>query len=50
MRKRVFLPRRILFDTDGGCALLCDDIEDRDEGIAVCIMPGKCVMDQSDYL
>ncbi|MCR4598630.1 MAG: hypothetical protein K5678_06330 [Acetatifactor sp.] len=48
--KTRFSPRRLLFDTDGGCALLCDDIEDRDEGIAVCILPEKCVMDQSDYL
>ena len=42
--------RRLLFDTDGGCALLCNDAEDEDEGIAVCILPDKCVMDQSDYL
>ncbi len=45
-----FTPRRLLFDTDGGCALLCNDMEDADEGIAVCILPDKCVMDQSDYL
>ena len=45
-----FSPRRLLFDTDGGCALLCDDALDMDEGIAVCIIPEKCIMDQSDYL
>ena len=45
-----FMPRRLLFDTDGGCALLCNDAEDEDEGIAVCILPQRCVMDQSDYL
>jgi DNA polymerase III gamma/tau subunit len=27
-----------------------DDAEDEDEGIAVCIIPNQCVMDQSDYL
>ena len=48
--KTRFSPRRLLFDTDGGCALLCDDVEDEDEGIAVCIIPNQCVMDQSDYL
>ncbi len=48
--KTRFSPRRLLFDTDGGCALLCDDAEDEDEGIAVCIIPNQCVMDQSDYL
>ena len=48
--KTRFSPRRLLFDTDGGCALLCNDAEDEDEGIAVCILPDKCVMDQSDYL
>lgn len=36
--------------TDGGFALLCNDAEDEDEGIAVCILPQRCVMDQSDYL
>jgi hypothetical protein len=48
--KERFKPRRLLFDTDGGCALLCADAQDLDEGIAVCILPEKCVMDQSDYL
>ncbi len=45
-----FSPRRLLFDTDGGCALFCNDAEDADEGIAVCILPDQCMMDQSDYL
>lgn len=45
-----FSPRRLLFDTEGGCALLCSDTDDMDEGIAVCILPDKCIMDQSDYL
>ena len=48
--KTRFSPRRLLYDTDGGCALLCNDAEDVDEGIAVCIIPNQCVMEQSDYL
>ena len=48
--KTRFKPRHLLFDTDGGCALLCNDAEDEDEGIAVCILPEKGVMYQSDYL
>lgn len=45
-----FTPTSLYFDRDGGCALLCDDFQDDDEGIAVCIMPEKCVIEQSDYL
>lgn len=45
-----FSPRRLLFNYFGGCALLCDDESDLDEGIAVCILPEKCVEYQSDYL
>ena len=45
-----FVPASLYFDREGGCALLCDDADDLDEGIAVCIMPEKCIVDQSDYL
>ena len=45
-----FVPASLYFDRGGGCALLCDDADDLDEGIAVCIMPEKCIVDQSDYL
>ena len=45
-----FSPRTLLFKIDGGCALLCDDEKDLDEGIAVCILPDKCVEYQSNYL
>lgn len=45
-----FIPTSLHFDREGGCALLCDDVRDEDEGIAVCIMPEKCVVEQSDYL
>ena len=45
-----FIPSSLHFDREGSCALLCDDVKEPDEGIAVCILPEKCVMDQSDYL
>ncbi len=45
-----FTPASLCFDREGGCALLCDDAKDLDEGIAVCILPEKCVLEQSDYL
>ena len=45
-----FTPSSLYFDRDGGCALLCDDEQDLDEGIAVCILPEKSVEYQSDYL
>ena len=45
-----FSPRTLLFKKNGSCALLCDDEQDLDEGIAVCILPEKSVEYQSDYL
>ena len=45
-----FSPRRLLFTVSGECALLCDDAEDEDEGIAVCLLPEKTVEYQSDFL
>ena len=45
-----FTPTALHFDREGGCALLCDDEEDADDGIAVCIIPEKCVVSQDDYL
>ncbi len=45
-----FSPRTLLFKKNGSCALLCDDKQDLDEGIAVCILPEKSVEYQSDYL
>ena len=39
-----------LFGRDGECALLCDDSEEPDEGIAVCIYPTEIIMSQDDYL
>ena len=45
-----FTPRTLVFKKKGVCALLCDDAEDPDDGIAVCIIPQKKVMYQDDFL
>lgn len=45
-----FTPRTLLFKQDGSYALLCDDEEDWDDGVAVCISPDEKVMFQDDYL
>jgi hypothetical protein len=45
-----FVPRTLLFQRDGGYALLLDDKEDVDSGIAVCLAPKVVVMSQDEYL
>ena len=45
-----FEPRTLLFGRDGSCALLCDDKDEEDEGIAVCLLPEEKVVSQDDYL
>lgn len=45
-----FEPKTLFFDRDGSCALLCDDREEPDEGIAVCLMPQEKVLSQDEYL
>ena len=45
-----FTPRTLLFNRDGGYALLLDDNQDEDDGIAVCIAPKIEVMSQDEYL
>lgn len=45
-----FHPRTLLFERDGEYALLCDDREDPDGGIAVILAPERKVMSQDDYL
>ena len=45
-----FKPRTLLFERDGGYALLCDDVCDLDGGIAVTLSPEQCVVSQDDYL
>lgn len=48
--KTRFLPKTLLFRRDGVCAMLCDDSEDPDNGIAVCIIPEMKIMLQDDFL
>lgn len=45
-----FVPRTLLFEEDGTYALLCDDKEEPDDGIAVCLVPETKIMSQDDYL
>lgn len=45
-----FSPRTLLFEREGGYALLCDDREDPDGGIAVILAPEHKIMSQDDYL
>lgn len=47
---RRFKPRTLLFERDGGYALLCDDAADPDDGIAVVLSPEQRVLSQDDYL
>lgn len=45
-----FVPRTLLFQRNGSYALLLDDSEDEDEGIAVCLAPTATIVSQSEYL
>lgn len=45
-----FIPRTLLFQRNGSYALLLDDNEDEDEGIAVCLAPAATIVSQSEYL
>ena len=45
-----FTPRTLLFQQDGSYALLCDDEEDWDDGVAVCMSPEAKIEFQDDYL
>ncbi len=45
-----FEPKTLFFDRDGSYALLCDDREEPDEGIAVCLAPQEVVLSQDEYL
>lgn len=45
-----FVPRTLLFERDGSYALLCDDHEMPDEGVAVCLAPMEQIVSQDDYL
>ena len=45
-----FIPAVLLFNQDGSFALLCDDADDPEDGIAVCLKPSECVMSTDEYL
>jgi hypothetical protein len=45
-----FTPRTLLFKRDGAYALLLDDAENPDEGLAVCLAPEEKVVSQDVYL
>ena len=45
-----FSPRTLLFQRNGGFALLLDDSEDEDGGVAVCLSPEEKVLLQDEYL
>ena len=45
-----FIPQTLLIDRDGAYALLFDDEDNPDDGIAVCLEPEEKIMSQDDYL
>jgi hypothetical protein len=45
-----FIPRTLLFLRDGSYALLLDDKEDEDGGIAACLAPKAEIVSQDEYL
>lgn len=45
-----FVPKTFLVNRDGSYALLLDDPDDPDEGIAVCLAPVEEIVSQDDYL
>ena len=45
-----FIPKTLLFERDGGYALLLDDNEDEDGGIAVRFAPQMEILSQDEYL
>lgn len=45
-----FIPTTLLIERNGDYALLCNDKNDLDGGIAICLKPVKKVVLQDDYL
>lgn len=45
-----FTPTMLLFNRDGAYTLLCDDEQDPDDGIAVCLAPSQSIVSQDNYL
>jgi hypothetical protein len=44
------IPKTLHIDREGSIALLCDEVSNPDEGIAILISPEKKVLSQDDYL
>ncbi len=45
-----FKPRTLLFNRNGEYALLLDDEENEDTGIAIVLAPQEAIMEQDEYL
>lgn len=45
-----FTPKTLLFERDGSYALLLDDNDDPDDGIAVLLSPTEKIISQDEYL
>jgi hypothetical protein len=45
-----FIPKTLLIDRDGSYALLFDDNDNPDDGIAVCLVPEEKIISQDEYL
>ena len=45
-----FIPKTLLIDRDGSYALLFDDNDNPDDGIAVCLAPEEKIISQDEYL
>ena len=45
-----FIPKTLLFQRNGAYALLFDDKQDEDSGVAVCLAPKAEVVSQDEYL
>ncbi len=45
-----FIPKTLLFQRNGAYALLFDDKQDEDGGVAVCLAPKAEVVSQDEYL
>lgn len=45
-----FIPRTLLFERNGDYALLCDDKDNPDEGVAAVLCPARKIVSQDDYL
>lgn len=45
-----FIPRTLLFNRDGSYAMLLDDREDEEGGVAATLAPESSVVAQDDYL